>query len=103
MFAVVQAGGRQYRVAEGDTILVDAMDAAVGAAIELDRVLLVGQGESVKVGAPTVAGAKVAAEVVGHELGDKRITYKFRRTRRYRRIRGFRPQYTSLRITSITA
>ena len=103
MFAVVQAGGRQYRVTEGDTILVDAMDAAIGAAIELDRVLLLGEGAGVKVGSPTVAGAKVNAEVVGHNLGDKRITFKFRRTRRMRRIRGFRPQYTSLRITSITA
>jgi large subunit ribosomal protein L21 len=101
MVAVIQQGGRQFRVAEGDTIVVDRLAAEVGATVEVDRILLVGIGADAKVGSPIVEGAKVTAEVVAHQRGHKRLTYKYRRTRRYRRIRGGRPEETTLKITSI--
>ena len=100
MYAVIQQGGRQFRVAEGDTIIVDRLAADVGAEVAVDRVLLLG-GDATQVGAPTVAGARVTAEVVAHQRGHKRMTYKYRRTRRYRHIRGGRPDETTLEITSI--
>ncbi|MCK6502989.1 50S ribosomal protein L21 [Myxococcota bacterium] len=102
MYAVVVTGGKQYRVSQGDTITVDRLQADVGSTIELGDVLLIG-GDELKVGAPTVAGAKVVAQVVGHELGEKREIFKYRRTRRYRRFRGFRPSLTTLSIQSISA
>ncbi|RME24638.1 MAG: 50S ribosomal protein L21 [Deltaproteobacteria bacterium] len=102
MYAVIETKGRQYRVAEGDSIQVDHVDAEVGSTIELDRVLMVG-GDDPKVGAPVVEGATVTAEVVSHELGDKREVFKYKRRKRYRRNRGFRPSYTTLRIQTISA
>lgn len=102
MYAVLVTGGKQYRVSEGDTLLVDRLHAEVGSNIDLDNVLMVG-GDQLKIGSPTVPGAKVTAEVVSHDLGEKRMTFKFRRTRRYRRLVGFRPSLTTLRITSISA
>lgn len=102
MYAVVIAGSKQYKVSEGDTIVVDRLDADVGSSVTLDQVLLVGGGE-VKVGAPTVAGAAVKAEVVDHHLGEKRSTFRYTRTRRSRVLNGFRPSLTTLRVTSISA
>jgi len=102
MYAVVVSGGRQYRVSEGDTIIVDRLQAEVGSNIEIDQVLLVG-GEQTQVGAPVVAGAKVVAEVVDHKLGEKREIFQYRNRKRYRRNRGFRPSLTTLRIQSISA
>jgi large subunit ribosomal protein L21 len=101
MYAVIKQGGRQYRVAEGDTIIVDRMAADVGSSVAVDHVLAIG-GDATQVGTPFLAGATVTAEVVGHGRGHKRITYKYRRTRRYRHIRGGRPDETTLKITSIT-
>jgi large subunit ribosomal protein L21 len=100
MYAVVVAGGRQFKVSEGDTIVVDRMQAEVGSDVALDRVLLVG-GEKAIVGTPTVAGATVTAEVLSHELGEKRTTFKYTRTRRTRVLNGSRPSLTTLRIKSI--
>jgi large subunit ribosomal protein L21 len=102
MYAVVQSGSQQFKVQEGDTFTVDHLDAAVGTTVELDQVVLLG-GDTIQVGTPTVAGAKVTAEVVGHSLGDKRITYRYRRTRSYRKIRGSRPHLTHLKVTGIQA
>ena len=102
MYAVVVAGGRQFKVTQGDTLVVDRLDAPVGSSVELDRVLLIG-GEKVRVGSPVIAGAKVTAEVVDHHLGEKRVTFKFRRTRRTRVLNGFRPSHTTLRVTAISA
>jgi large subunit ribosomal protein L21 len=100
MYAIVETSGKQYRVAAGDTILVDRMKADVGAELKLDRVLLVGPDE-VKVGSPTVEGATVTAKVVEHPLGEKKITFKYRPTRRQRRRVGFRHSHTTLEIVSI--
>ncbi len=102
MFAVVETSGKQYRVEPGATITVDRVQAEEGSTITLDRVLLVG-GDSVKIGAPTLAGAKVTAKVVGHKLGDKVITFKYRRRHRSRRRVGFRASLTQLHIVSIDA
>ncbi len=102
MYAVVIAGGKQFKVAEGDTIVVDRLQAEVGSSVTLDQVLLLG-GQKVKIGAPTVAGASVQAEVVDHHLGEKRSTFKWMRTRRSRVLNGFRPSLTTLRVTTISA
>ena len=102
MFAVVETSGKQYRVEAGKTITVDRISQEEGAIITLDRVLLIG-GDSLKLGAPTVAGAKVTAKVVAHELGDKVITFKYRRRHRSRRRVGFRASLTHLQIVSIDA
>ena len=102
MYAIVQTSGKQYRVEEGCTITVDRVDIEEGKTITLDQVLLVG-GDGVKVGSPTVKGAKVTAKVAGHHKGDKTITFKFRRRQRTRRRVGFRPSLTTLEITKIKA
>ena len=102
MYAVVEQGGKQYRVSEGDTIEVDRLEADEGSEVELGRVLLVG-GDKVKVGAPTVKGAKVTAKIVSHHLGDKVETFKYRPRKRYRKLGGFRASLTKLEITGIKA
>ncbi len=101
MYAVIQSGGKQYRVAEGDTLQVDQLKAEVGSSVELP-VLLLG-GDSPKVGAPTVDGAAVKATVVSHELGDKVTALKYRPRKRYRRRFGFRASLTTLKIDKIEA
>ena len=102
MYAVVVSGGRQYRVSEGDTITVDRLQAEVGSTVQITDVLLVG-GDEVRIGAPHVEGASVVAEVVEHKLGEKREIFKYKRRKRYRRNRGFRPSLTTLSIQSISA
>ncbi len=99
MFAIVQTGGKQYRVAEGDVVRVEKLAAEPGASVELP-VLLLG-GDEVKVGSPTVGGASVTAEIVGHGRGEKLHIYKFKAKNNYRRHRGHRQPYTDVRITKI--
>lgn len=100
MYAVVEAKGRQYRVSPGDQIVVDRMDADEGSEVVLDRVLLV-SGSAVTVGAPVVEGAAVTARVLSHDQGDKAITYKYARRKRFRKRRGFRASLTTLEILGI--
>jgi large subunit ribosomal protein L21 len=100
MFAIVETCGKQYRVAAGEIIQIDRMDADVGSTVTLDRVLLVSSDETT-VGAPLVEGAKVTAKVVDHPKGDKVLTFKYRPTRRMRRRVGFRHAHTRLEIVSI--
>ena len=102
MYAVVEQGGKQYRVSEGDTIEIDRLEAEEGAEIELSRVLLIG-GDKVKVGSPAVKGAKVPAKVVSHYLGEKVETFKYRPRKRYRKLGGFRASVTKIEITGIKA
>ena len=102
MYAVVEQGGKQYRVSEGDTLDIDRLEAEEGAEIELNRVLLIG-GDKVKVGSPAVKGAKVTAKVVSHHLGDKVETFKYRPRKRYRKLGGFRSSVTKIEITGIKA
>ena len=99
MYAVVRTGGKQYRVKEGDLLKVEKLTQDVGAKLELE-VLLVGEGADVKLGAPTVSGARVQAEVVSH--GKHRKLWHFRTQEEgWDRIRGHRQPYTELRITGI--
>jgi large subunit ribosomal protein L21 len=102
MFAIVAASGKQYRVAPGDTLVLDRIDAEEGASITLDNVLLVG-GDTTQVGAPTVPGAKVEAKVLEHFKGDKVVAFKYKRRQRYRRRVGFRHSHTRIEITGISA
>ena len=101
MYAVIKSGGKQYRVASGTQIRVETLDAEVGAAVAFDEVLLVGAGESVKVGAPLVAGAKVTATVVSHGRGDKVRIFKLRRRKHFQKSQGHRQSYTEVRINDI--
>ena len=101
MYAVIKAGGKQYRVEPGAQLRVEALAAEVGAAVSFDEVLLVGAGDSVKVGAPLVAGAKVKATVVSHGRGDKVRIFKLRRRKHYQKSQGHRQSYTEVRIDDI--
>jgi large subunit ribosomal protein L21 len=102
MYAVVASGGQQHKVTEGQQLTVKRLAADVGSTVELDQVLLVGGGDETHIGAPTVAGAKVTATVVSHDLGEKRDIFKYKRRQRYRRSTGFRPSETTLTITGIS-
>ena len=103
MYAVVETGGKQYRVTVGQTIEVEKLPFAVGEKVELDRVLLAADGDEVKVGQPTVKGAKILATVVEHGKGKKIIIFKYKPKERYRRKKGHRQAYTRLRIEKIVA
>lgn len=100
MFAVVETGGKQYKVQEGDFIEVEKLDAEVGAKIALN-VLLVADGENVKAGNPYVKGAEVLAEVVEHGKGDKIVVFKYKPKKNVRRKQGHRQPYTKLKIVTI--
>ena len=103
MFAIVRVAGKQYRVQDGAQFLVNRLAVEPGEAVENIEVLMIGDGESVKVGAPTVEGAKVAATVVRHHLGKKVRVFKYKAKKNYRRRAGARDHQTLLRVDSITA
>ncbi len=103
MFAVIKTGGKQYRVAEGDTITVEKLDAEAGKDVTFDSVLMVGSGDDVTVGAPLVSGAAVFGEVAEQTRGDKVITRKKRQRQTYRRTIGHRQHLTVVTITGISA
>ena len=103
MYAVIESGGKQHRVVEGETLRLEKLDAATGDSIDFDRVLMVGEGDSVKVGAPYVDGGKVTAEVVSHGRGEKVRIIKFRRRKHHRKQQGHRQWYTEVKITGINA
>jgi large subunit ribosomal protein L21 len=100
MFAVIKTGGKQYRVAAEDVIRIDRVNSEPGEIIEFGEVLVVG-GETPEIGTPTVAGATVAGEVLQHTRGDKVIAFKKRRRKNSRRKRGYRHEYSVIRITEI--
>ncbi|WP_416885818.1 50S ribosomal protein L21 [Marinospirillum sp.] len=101
MYAVIKSGGKQYRVKEGQTLKLEKIEVATGESIQFDEVLLVSDGENIKVGAPVVAGAKVTAEVVDHGRGDKIRIIKFRRRKHHMKRQGHRQWYTEVKITGI--
>lgn len=103
MYAVIEAGGKQYRVNEGLRIRVEKCDAEVGSLVSLDKVLLLGKDDGAVLGSPFVSGASVTAKVTGHGKEDKVIVFKYRRKKNYRRFRGHRQQYTDLTVESINA
>jgi large subunit ribosomal protein L21 len=102
MYAVVKTGGKQYRVSAGEKLRVEKLAAEVGAEIVLDQVLAVGEGESLKIGTPVVAGAQVKAKIVSHVLGDKLKIFKMRRRKNSKRTQGHRQRYTEIEITGIS-
>ena len=101
MYAVIKTGGKQYKVEPGESLKVELMPADVGAEVTLDQVLLIGEGETVRLGQPTVAGAAVKATVVAHGRGEKVNIFKMRRRKNYRKHQGHRQGFTELRIDSI--
>lgn len=103
MYAVIKTGGKQYRVTEGQTLKVEKLDADQGSNIELDEVLMVADGENVKIGAPYIDGGKVTATVEGHGRGDKVTIIKFRRRKHHRKQMGHRQHFTAIKITGINA
>ncbi|MCK0716137.1 MULTISPECIES: 50S ribosomal protein L21 [Chromohalobacter] len=103
MYAVIKSGGKQYRVQEGQTLKLEKLEVATGDTLELDQVLLVGDDDDIKVGAPLVDGAKVTAEVVSHGRGDKVQIIKFRRRKHQMRRQGHRQWFTEVKITGISA
>ncbi|MCI7353192.1 50S ribosomal protein L21 [Actinobacillus porcinus] len=103
MYAVFQSGGKQHRVSEGQVVRLEKLEVAVGSAVEFDSVLMVVNGEDVKIGAPVVAGAKVVAEVVEQGRGEKVKIVKFRRRKHSRKQQGHRQWFTAVKITGIQA
>lgn len=101
MHAVIKTGGKQYRVAPGDTLKVETLAAEVGQQVTLSEVLTVSNGDDVKVGSPFVAGAAVVATVVGHGRHDKVTIFKMKRRKHYQKHQGHRQNFTELRIDSI--
>jgi large subunit ribosomal protein L21 len=102
-YAIVKTGGKQYKVAPGETVTVERLPGEAGAAVTLGEVLLVGGEAGVTVGSPTVAGASVAAEIVKQARGDKVIIFKKNRRQHYRRRNGHRQDLTVLKVTEINA
>jgi large subunit ribosomal protein L21 len=101
MYAVVKTGGKQYRVSPGEKLKVEQITADVGAEVVLDQVLMVGEGESVRLGQPVIAGATVKATVVSQGRGDKVKIFKMRRRKHYQKHQGHRQNFTELKIDSI--
>jgi large subunit ribosomal protein L21 len=101
MYAVIRTGGKQYRVTKNDVIQVEKLDVEPGSSVELSDVLMVGEGESVSVGTPVVAGASVSATVLDQAKGPKVIIFKKRRRKNSRRRNGHRQLLTVLRVTDI--
>ena len=101
MYAIIQTGGKQYRVKSGEQVKVELRAAEVGAAVSFDNVLMLGEGEGVKVGAPYVSGAKVKATVVAQGRGEKVRIFKMRRRKHYAKTQGHRQSFTEVRIDEI--
>jgi len=99
-YAVIKTGGKQYRVQEGTRFDVEKLDAAVDSEVKFDA-LMVGEGDSLKVGTPTVAGASVTAKVVNQFRGPKGIAFKFKRRKGFHKTKGYRRSLTTLEVTSI--
>ncbi len=101
MYAVIKTGGKQYRVAAGEKLKIEQIPADVGAEITLDQVLMVGEGEAVKIGTPLVEGATVKATVISHGRHDKVKIFKMRRRKHYQKRQGHRQNYTEIQIGAI--
>jgi large subunit ribosomal protein L21 len=102
MYAVIENGGKQYRVQPGDTVLVEKLPGSTGDAVEFDRVLLVSSDDSVAIGRPVVDGARVTGEIVEQGQGPKLTVYKFKRRKNQRKRNGHRQAYTAVAIKTVT-
>jgi large subunit ribosomal protein L21 len=103
MYAVIVTGGKQYRVSQGDKVRVEKLDAAEGDSVEIGQVLMVVDGDEVKIGAPVLDTGKVTAEVTAQGRGDKVDIIKFRRRKHHMKRQGHRQAFTELKITGISA
>jgi large subunit ribosomal protein L21 len=103
MYAVIATGGKQYRVENGTILKVEKLDAEPGATVEFGEVLLIGDGDDIKVGAPLLKGGKVSGVVEKHGKGEKKVIVKFRRRKHYLRQGTHRQQFTQVKITGISA
>jgi len=103
MYAIIRTGGKQYRVAAGDSVEVEKLEGSVGDSITLDDVLLIAAGDTVQVGTPRVAGASVTAKITGQYRGNKIMVFKYRPKKRIRVRRGHRQYLTRLQIQSVNA
>jgi len=101
MYAVIHTGGKQYRVQPGETVQVEKLDVETGATVQFNEVLMVADGENVRLGHPHVAGVSVTAEVVGQGLDKKILVYKYRRRKAWHRKQGHRQPFTALKVTGI--
>ena len=101
MYAIIESCGKQYKVAEGDIIFFEKLDAEEGKKVDFDKVVLVSDGEKIEVGNPYVKGVKVEGKVVAHGKGKKIIVFKYKPKKNYRRKQGHRQPYTKVEITSI--
>ncbi len=100
-YAIIRSGGKQFRVEEGATVRVPSINKKVGEAIELEALVVSGQNGDVKIGSPAIDGAKIAATVVNHGRGEKIIVFKKKRRKQYKRTRGHRQDYTTVKVDSI--
>ena len=103
MYAVIKTGGKQYRVIQGETLKIETILGDVGSAIVLDKVLMVGNGDTVSVGKPMLTGATVTATIVSNGRGKKVTIFKMRRRKHYQKHQGHRQNYTEIRIDGISA
>ena len=101
MYAVIKTGGKQYRVSSGEKLRIELLDVEVGAAVQFEQVLAVGEGDAVKIGAPFVSGASVKATVLAQGRADKVHIFKMRRRKHYRKSQGHRQSFTEVRIDDI--
>lgn len=101
MYAIVETGGKQYKVTEGDIIRVEKLAAEAGEKVELDKVLVLGEGADIKVGTPYIEGAKVVGEIVENGKGQKVIIFKYKAKKDYRKKQGHRQPYTMIKIESL--
>ena len=103
MYAVIKTGGKQYRVVAGEKLKIEQIPADIGAEINLDQILMVGEGESVKIGTPLLSGASVKATVLAQGRHKKVTIFKMRRRKHYQKHQGHRQNYTEIRIDGISA
>jgi large subunit ribosomal protein L21 len=103
MYAVIESGGKQHRVEEGEVLQLEKFEAATGDKVKFDKILLVGEGESVKIGTPYVEGSQVEAEVLKQGRGDKIKIIKFNRRKHYKKTQGHRQLFTEVKINGIKA
>ena len=103
MYAVIETGSKQYRVTAGDTLEIERLTSEAGQPFTFDRVLLVNDNGSLKIGAPILAGARVTADVVAHFRGEKKVSFKMKRRKGYHKTIGHRQELTRVKITDIKA
>ena len=101
MYAIIETGGKQYKVTEGDVIFVEKLDVEAGAEVSFDKVLLVGEGNDVKVGAPVVDGATVSGKVIKNDKAKKVVVYKYKPKKGYHKKHGHRQPYSKVEISKI--